>query len=266
MTALDSLLRRERVVAAIGLAVLTALAWLYIWRGAGMGMSALDMTTVALFPHTQPELMPGMAPPPMALLTVVAMWWVMMIAMMTPSAAPLVLLYTRVVRHASGSNDATDVAPLLLVSGYLAVWLAFSIVATALQFLLLRFGLISGMTFWSKSAWLSAAFLIAAGIYQLTPLKLRCLKRCRSPAHFLAKHAGSGRARAWVLGVEHGAWCVGCCWMLMALLFVGGVMNLAWIAVLALLVLAEKVLPHGVVTSRAVGAILIAWGLATLAI
>jgi predicted metal-binding membrane protein len=150
--------------------------------------------------------------------------------------------------------------------GYLSTWLVFSIAAAMLQLALQRAGLISAMMLWSKSALLSASVLVSAGIYQLSPLKRVCLRHCRGPVAFLTRHWRPGRVGAFLMGVDHGAWCVGCCWMLMTLLFVVGVMNLVWIALLALLVLAEKLAPRGVVVSRVSGAALVTWGLATLAI
>lgn len=260
-------LRRDSAVVATALVVLVTLAWLYVWRGAGTGMTALDMTILTLFPHTQAEPMPGMMPPPYVWLVSLPMWWVMMIAMMTPSAAPLILLYSRVQQHAAARSSSVRYAsPLLLAAGYLLVWLVFSLLATTLQYGLQRMELISPMMLWSKSAWLSAAVLVGAGLYQLSPLKQACLKHCRGPAEFLMRHSRPGRVGALVMGLEHGAWCVGCCWSLMLLLFIGGVMNIVWIAVLTLLVLAEKVAPGGAMTARLSGAVLIAWGLATLAI
>jgi len=269
MSTVETLLRRERAVTAAGLAVLILLAWLYVWRGAGMGMSALDMTRLTLFPHAQMEPMAGM---PMSAAsswaTVFAMWWIMMIAMMTPSAAPLVLLYGRVLRHAGAEARArTAYAPAaVLVLGYVAIWLLFAAAAATLQAALQSAGLISAMMLSSTSAVLSASVLIAAGLYQLSPLKHACLRHCRGPVAFLTTHWRPGRIGAFVMGLQHGVWCVGCCWLLMALLFVGGVMNIAWIALLALLVLAEKVAAHGVAVSRAAGGILIVWGVATLAV
>jgi predicted metal-binding membrane protein len=261
--ALDSTLRRERAVTALGLAVLTLLAWFYVWQGAGMGMSALDMTAATLFPHVQPDPMPGMALPATPWITVIAMWWVMMIAMMTPSAAPLVLLYDRVIRHASARGDVRLASPLFLIAGYLATWLVFAVAAAALQYALERAGLISAMVLWSKSAWLSCVVLVSVGIYQLSPLKHRCLKHCRGPVEFLTRHSRPGAWGAWVMGLEHGAWCVGCCGLLMALLFVGGVMNLVWIALITLLVLVEKLVPRGMAVGRVAGALLIIWGVVT---
>lgn len=268
MTRLDALLRRERAVVAAALALLVLLAWIYLWRGAGTGMSALDMTKLTLFPHAQAEPMSGMTPPPYLWSVALAMWWVMMIAMMMPSAAPLILLYGRVLRHSADKKQigATYTLPLLLAAGYLIAWLAFSMVATILQYALQRAALMSSMMLWSKNAWLSAAVLIGAGVYQLSPLKQSCLKHCRSPMQFLTRRWQPGLRGALVMGLEHGAWCVGCCWLLMLLLFIGGVMNLVWIALLALLVLVEKLAPNGAVASRMSGAVLIVWGVITLAV
>jgi len=231
-----------------------------------MGMSGLDMTRLALFPHLQAESMPGMQPAPFAWASAIAMWWVMMIAMMTPSAAPLILLYGRVLRHAQPGRSGDDAyaPPALLAAGYLLVWLGFSVGATALQRLLQPSGLISPMMLWSKSAALSAAVLAAAGFYQLSPLKRACLRHCRGPVEFLTTYWRPGPLGALALGLRHGAWCVGCCSVLMALLFVGGLMNLAWIAALTLLVLVEKLAPAGPVVSRIAGVVLLLWAGATL--
>ena len=274
MSSLDAVLRRERAVVLSALAALTALAWLYIVRGAGMGMSGLEMTRLALFPHALPDpaagmgAMPGMSMPPAATwATVAGMWWVMMIAMMTPSAAPLVLLYARVLRHHGLHGTGSAYAPsAFLVVGYLLVWLAFSAAAATLQVALQRAGLISDMLLSSRSALLSAGVLLAAGVYQLSPLKHACLRHCRGPVEFLTRHWRPGVTGALSTGVRHGAWCLGCCWMLMALLFVGGIMNLVWVAVLALLVLAEKAAPAGPRLGGVVGGVLIAWGIATLVV
>jgi predicted metal-binding membrane protein len=272
VSAIEALLKRERAIIAAGLVLLTTLAWIYVWRGAGMGMSALDMTRLTLFPHVQANGGGDLSTPAVAWPTVILMWWVMMIAMMTPSAAPLVLLYGRVLRHSSRhGSDSNQSGPggvyassSFVAAGYLCVWLAFSAAATALQYAFVQTGLISAMLLSSRNAALSATVLILAGAYQLSPLKHACLKHCRGPVEFLTRHWRPGRSGALILGLEHGAWCVGCCWMLMVLLFVGGVMNLAWIALLAVLVLAEKVAPAGVVVGRVVGVVLIGWGIATL--
>ncbi len=264
MIALEAILRRERAVVATGLVALVALAWYYVWVGAGMGMSALDMTSATLFPHREADVPGDMDP---TALVVVLMWWVMMIAMMTPSAAPLVLLYSRVARHhaGDGARAGAAIAPAaLLVAGYLLAWLLFSLCAAAMQELLQPAGLISGMMLWSKTAALSATVLAAAGLYQLSPLKQACLVQCRAPQQFLVRHWRPGRLGAMWLGMRHSAYCVGCCWLLMALLFVGGIMNLVWIAALTLFVLVEKLAPAGAQIGRWSGALLLAWAAATL--
>lgn len=280
--AFERLLRRDRWITLAALATLCALAWLYILGGAGLGMSAWQMTTFSLFPHRHmaamnmpmPDMagmeMPGMTMPPPAWslqlwAITIAMWWVMMIAMMAPSAAPAILLFARVHRQAAAGGGVTEpIAPTgPFAAGYLAVWLAFSVAATALYWLLTQTGLVSSMTMASQSRWLSGGVLIAAGLYQLSPLKGVCLSHCRAPATFLSRHWRPGWAGALRLGVLHGAYCVGCCWLLMALLFVGGVMNLAWIAAIAVLVLAEKAAPAGRWIGRAAAIALLAWGAAT---
>ena len=229
MIGIEAVLRRERAVIAAGLAAVVALAWVYLWRGAGMGMSAIDMTTLSLFPHRQADVMGEMD---LTWPVVVAMWWVMMIAMMTRSAAPLVLLYGLVLRRRAAPGQNAYVPSLLLLAGYLGVWLAFSVAAAALQKALQPAGLLSAMMLWSKSAALSAAVLAAAGLYQLSDLKHACLAQCRSPVRYLTEHWRPGHFGSFVLGVRHGGYCVGCCWMLMVLLFVRGGMNLIWIALL----------------------------------
>jgi predicted metal-binding membrane protein len=253
------------------------MAWVYVVTGAGLGMSARQMTTLAFFPHQQPadvmQAMPGMgvdaAPPAWGFANwtlMIGMWWVMMIAMMTPSAAPTILLYARVHRAALAKGQLQDeVAPIgAFAAGYLSVWFAFAVAATALHYALEHAGLLSTMMMGSRSRWLSGGVLIAAGLYQLSPLKNVCLAQCRAPASFLARHWHPHAAGAVRLGAQHGAYCVGCCWMLMALLFVGGVMNLIWIAALTTLVLIEKVLPRGQWIGRSAGVALAGWGIATL--
>jgi predicted metal-binding membrane protein len=273
----EHLLRRDRIVTLAALVILCALAWLYIVKGAGLGMSARQMTTLAFFPHQQAGEamleMPGMQVDTersawgfntWALM--IGMWWIMMIAMMTPSAAPTILLYARVHRAALAREPCRDeAAPIgAFAAGYLSVWLAFSVAAAALHYALERAGLVSTMMMGSRSRWLSGAVLIAAGLYQLSPLKSVCLRQCRAPASFLARHWRPHAAGALRLGIKHGAYCVGCCWMLMALLFVGGVMNLIWIAALTTMVLIEKVLPRGQWIGRSAGVALAGWGIATL--
>jgi len=171
-----------------------------------------------------------------------------------------------VLRHRRGESSAVLAPAIYVAAGYLAVWLAFAILAATIQLLVLRSGFLSSTTLWSSSAVFSAAVLALAGVYQLSPFKSACLAHCRGPAEFLAHHWRPGRIGAFAIGVRHGAYCVGCCWMLMALLFVGGVMNLVWIAALAILVLVEKLAPAGAVVGRASGLVLLAWAVATLVV
>jgi predicted metal-binding membrane protein len=267
---LEHLLRRDRMITLAGLLILCALAWLYIVKGVGLGMSARQMTTLAFFPHQQsqaPDVDTGGSAWGLATWALmIGMWWIMMIAMMTPSAAPAILLYARVHRNAVAREQVRDeVAPIgAFATGYLSVWLGFAVGAAALHWALERSELVSAMMMGSRSRWLSGAVLIAAGLYQLTPLKNVCLAQCRAPAAFLARHWRPHASGALQLGARHGAYCVGCCWMLMALLFVGGVMNLIWIAALTTMVLIEKVLPRGQWIGRGAGVALAGWGVATL--
>ena len=261
MSSFEIVVGRERVITALGIVAVVALSWAYLWTGAGTGMSALDMTAVALFPHRLADGGGGMDP---SLPTVILMWWVMMIAMMTPSATPLILLYRRVLRHHASTESSSAVPSMFLLAGYLTAWLAFSICAASLQKVLQPTGLISEMMLWSKSAPLSAIVLASAGVYQFSPLKRACLTQCRSPVNFLTAHWRPGVAGSFLLGMHHGIYCVGCCWLLMALLFVGGIMNLVWIAALALIVFIEKILPGGERVGRVPGVVLIAWAGVTL--
>jgi predicted metal-binding membrane protein len=263
--ALERLLKRDRDITLAGLAALCVLAWAYIVVGAGLGMSAWEMTELSLFPHRQGGPMAGATWSPSAWALIAVMWWTMMIAMMAPSAAPTILLFAQVHRSALGQGRMQDrFAPIgAFVAGYLWVWLIFSAVATGLQWALESSALVSAMMMGSRSRWLSGGVLIAAGLYQLSPLKQACLSHCRAPASFLTRHWRPKASGAFRLGMLHGGYCVGCCWLLMALLFVGGVMNLVWIAALAVLVLVEKVLPAGRWAGRAAGVAVIVWGIAT---
>ncbi|MCJ7421908.1 DUF2182 domain-containing protein [Sphingomicrobium astaxanthinifaciens] len=250
----EALLARHRslTIAALGLIALLAWGWLLAGAGMGMGISA----SLAPFPHREAPTMAMAVGFPLLF----AMWWVMMVAMMLPAAAPTILLYARAARHGGIARPA--VTRFLL--GYLLVWGLFSALAAALQLMLQREALVTGMAMASASRWLSGGLLIAAGLYQFSPVKDRCLALCRHPAVFIARHQRPGAWGVLRLGLLHGTYCAGCCWALMALLFVLGVMNIAWIALLTLLVAAEKLLPAGRAIARVGGALLILWGLASL--
>jgi predicted metal-binding membrane protein len=183
----------------------------------------------------------GMAMPaplsPEAIAAAFLMWALMMVAMMLPSALPMILLHAKLAQR----TDATAVFALT----YVAVWTAASLIAAAAQQGLVAARLLDGDRLLFGNRMIGGALLIAAGLYQLTPLKRRCLERCRSPLSFLMSGWRPGIGGALLLGLRHGLYCLGCCWMLMALLFVGGVMNLAWVALLAAIVLIEKIAPGG---------------------
>ena len=247
-------LRYDRAVVLAGLCFVVLLAWTYLLLGAGMEMETMDMGGGQIMVML-PQWSPGYG------LVVFVMWAVMMVAMMLPSTAPVTLLIASIaLSRGSRSLGSTP----MFVAGYLAVWFVFAAAATLLQWRLELAGMLSE-TMALASTVAAGVLLIAAGVYQWTPLKQACLRHCRSPFDFLLFHWREGAAGAFVSGVRHGAFCFGCCWMLMALLFVGGVMNLAWIGGIALLVLVEKVLPWGGLTGRATGAVMIAWGGFTLA-
>jgi predicted metal-binding membrane protein len=252
---LEAVLRRDRMVLVAGLVVVLGMAWGWLVTGAGMEMSAVEMTAMA---GMNGWLMrPAVWTPAYAVL-IFAMWWVMMVAMMLPSAAPMLLLFARVNR-----KDKEAGAPLvpivLFAAGYLLVWGGFSAIATALQWGLESARLLSPMLV-TTNKWLGAGILIAAGLSQFTPLKAICLRHCRTPLGFLLGSWRPGRLGALRMGLEHGAFCLGCCWFLMALLFFGGVMNLYWIAGLAVFVLLEKTIPLGHWLGRVAGVVLVAWG------
>lgn len=254
---LEAVLRRDRAVVAGALAAIVAIAWVWIAFGAGAGMAAVAPAGG----------MAGMAMEPAAwgpayAVLVFAMWWVMMVAMMLPSATPMLLVFARVNR-AERSRQRPYVPTGIFAAGYLAAWGGFSAAATLLQWSLQRFGLLSPMLT-PTSYRLGGAILIVAGLWQLTPIKNVCLSHCRSPLGFLVAGWQPGPFGAFRLGLRHGAYCLGCCWLLMGLLFFGGVMNLLWIAGLAVFVLVEKVVPMGRWIGRVAGAGVAAWGMALI--
>lgn len=252
---LQALLRRDRLVLVAGLVTIIVMAWVWLLAGAGMEMSAIQMTAMAGMDGWL--MQPAVWTAAYAAL-IFAMWWVMMVAMMLPSAAPMLLLFARINRKDKAASGSL-VPTFLFTGGYLLVWGAFSLVATALQWGLESARLLSPMLV-AANHWLGAAILIAAGVWQLTPLKAMCLGHCRTPLGFLVGHWRAGSLGAVRMGLEHGVYCLGCCWFLMALLFFGGVMNLYWIVGLAVFVLFEKTVAFGHLLSRAVGIGLLIWG------
>jgi len=242
---LERVLERDSHIVIGGLIFVCLASWLYILTGAGMDMREMASTTR----DTMMTMSLAWTPAYFALM--LAMWWVMMVAMMVPSAAPMILIFARVQRKKL-PHEHPGLRVGLLTFGYLLLWLAFSLGATLLQWGLGSFALLSPMLI-SSSKYLGVAIFLAAGIYQLTPLKQACLAHCRSPISFFSSHWRQGDWGALGMGLHHGAYCVGCCWFLMGLLFFGGVMNLLWIAAIAIFVLLEKILPAGQLFSRVSG-------------
>jgi predicted metal-binding membrane protein len=242
-------LQRRSLQIWIPLALLLLVSWAWIvvmardMYGAMDGASAWMMTMQWDWPH---------------LFLLWAMWAVMMTAMMLPSAAPVLLLYAGAARQQSRSTSPYGVQSFAL--GYLVVWSLFSLAATVLQRALANLSLVSPMMEIANPV-AGGVLLIAAGLYQFTPLKRACLNACLSPIGFLMRRWRSGAMGAFRMGVEHGAYCVGCCWALMLLLFVGGVMNLAVIAALTAFVAFEKLGPFGQAGARVSGVLLVAAGL-----
>ncbi|HEV8552448.1 MAG TPA: DUF2182 domain-containing protein [Casimicrobiaceae bacterium] len=244
----------DRAVAITALLALCGLAWAYLLYLA-WGMAHMDVGAGM-------AIMPRMASwQSVDLALVFAMWSIMMIAMMVPSAAPMMLLFAALSRKLGEPRPRSEF--FAFVGGYVAVWSGFSLLATLMQWGLLEARLVSPMMR-ASSPWLSGALLLAAGLYQLTPLKQACLARCRSPLAFLTAEWRKGLRGAFVMGVRHGLFCLGCCWLAMLLLFVLGVMNAVWIAVLAMFILAEKTLPGSRWLSATGALVFIGWGVALL--
>jgi predicted metal-binding membrane protein len=249
-TALERVLKRDRTITALGLAAIAALAWSYTILIASMGGG--DMAGAASH-MAMPQDQPWSG---VDFLLMFAMWMVMMVAMMLPSAAPMLLLFTTANRR---QVQNPHLRTWLFAGAYLVVWAGFAAIATLANWALHSRGLMTSIMGSAVPIW-GAGLLIAAGLYQCTPLKLACLNKCRSPLAFLMSEWREGRLGTFVMGLRHGGYCLLCCWALMALLFVLGVMNLAWIALLAAFVLIEKLASSGPWLSRASGLLLIGWG------
>lgn len=255
-------LANERLIvgSALALAVIGSAA--FILGGGGTGMSALDMSRdtgpLGALLSGAPDMVMPMVWTFRYAVVVFIMWGLMMVAMMVPSAAPTILLYSRLTGARAGRT-------LSFAVGYLLVWAAFSALATALQAGLAALGRVSTMYMTLGTPLMGAAVLIGAGLYQVTPLKRACLSNCRGPVQALTRHRRSGRLAGLRMGMAHGLDCLGCCWALMALLFVGGVMNLWWVIALALYIAVEKLAPGGDRLARPFGILLVLAGLGLLA-
>jgi predicted metal-binding membrane protein len=247
---LEEVLKRDRTVILSGLAGVVALAWVYMFylawdtRNMDMGME-MTMPRMQAWGSVDFVLM-------------LVMWAVMMVAMMVPSAAPMILMFATVNRRRR-EQQSPFVPTGVFLLGYLILWTGFSAVATLAQWGFHTAALLSPMMV-STSPILGAVLLLTAGIFQWTPLKHACLAHCRSPLGFLMTEWREGARGTLIMGLRHGGYCVVCCWLLMALLFVAGVMNLFWVAIIAALVLVEKVIPAGHWVSRVAGLLFIGWG------
>jgi predicted metal-binding membrane protein len=261
-TLLEAVLRHDRQTVIAALVAVIALAWIWILLGAGTGMSAIGMILGA-DPDGMARLMAPAEWTAGYAGVMFTMWWVMMAAMMLPSAAPILLLFARINRK-ERSTGRPFIPTGVFAAGYLTAWGGFSVLATGAQWVLERLGLLSPMMA-TTSYWLGGAILLAAGIWQLTPIKGICLRHCRSPMGFLVQSWRPGRGGAFRMGLEHGSFCLGCCWFLMGLLFFGGIMNLFWIIGLAAFVLLEKTVPMGSWIGRIVGVGAAAWGVLLVA-
>jgi predicted metal-binding membrane protein len=232
---LERLLRRDRLLIAAALAALTALSWLQMVLPAACPVPAPGGAAASLAPCCGSRF--GVA---------FAMWVVMMAGMMIPSVAPMVLTHAAIARRraAGGAPHVSSALflSLLFLAGYLCAWVAFSAAAAAAQGALLRAAVLDGRSL-SVGPWAGAAVLAAAAAFQLSPAKSACLAQCRTPVGYFVTEWRDGKAGAVMMGLRHGAFCIGCCWMLMAVLFAVGIMNIVWGAALTAFVVAEKVLP-----------------------
>jgi predicted metal-binding membrane protein len=250
MEVAESVLRRDRVIVLGGLAVISALSWAYVSYLA-IDMNTTDMGMEMAMPRMQAWSV-------MEFILTFVMWAVMMVAMMTPSAAPMILVFAGINRRRR-KQQVSYVPTSVFLLGYLVVWAAFSVLATAAQWGLHTASLLSPMMA-STNPILGGVLLLVAGIYQWTPLKHACLSKCRSPLGFVLTGWREGGWGAFLMGLKHGGYCAGCCWSLMTLLFVAGVMNLIWVAAIAGFILLEKVVPAGDRLGRVAGILLAGWG------
>ena len=249
-TYLEAVLKRDRLVVLAGVFGVAALAWAYTvyvalstGTGAGAAMAMPNMQSWGLAHWV----------------SMFIMWMVMMAAMMVPSAAPMLLLFATVNRQRK-TKQQPYVSTGVFLLGYILVWCGFAAGATVGNWALHTHAMLSSMMGASTNALLGGTLLLAAGVFQWTRLKYVCLTNCRSPLSFIMTGWRDGVGGALQMGLRHGVYCLGCCWILMALLFVLGVMNLVWIAALAAFVLLEKVAPKGQLLGRAGGVLLAAWG------
>ena len=257
VTPLEAILRRDRAVVSVGLILVAGLAWCYLLYLAWDMQNSMDAGSMPMGMNLAMSQVRAWGAIDFMLMFI--MWSVMMTAMMVPTAAPTILTFATINRKRLEKRQPF-VPTTTFVSGYVLVWVGFAAAATLAQWVL-NAGAMLSPTMASANPFVGGSLLIAAGLFQWSPIKYACLKHCRSPLGFFMTEWREGPKGALVMGLRHGTFCLGCCWTLMALLFVLGVMNLLWIAVLASFVLFEKVAPKGHGVSRVTGLLLFAWGL-----
>lgn len=255
---LETVLKRDRLIVLAGLMGLTILAWGYMIHEA-RAMTLTGVCSCAGMKMSGPDVNSWSVS---AIVPLFLMWSEMMVAMMLPSAAPMILTFAAVNRRRR-EQDQPFVPTVLFVLGYLVIWTGFSLLVALVQWVLHGAVLLSPIMV-STSPVLAGALLITAGVFQWTPLKHACLRHCRSPLSFLMTDWHEGRRGAWLMGLKHGVYCTGCCWLLMTLLFVAGVMNMWWVAIIAGFVLLEKIAPKRLAIGRAAGLFLTGWGILTI--
>jgi predicted metal-binding membrane protein len=229
--------RREQIIVLAALAALTALSWIYVYLQMAPMAGMAGMAPAAFAPWRAVDFALN-----------VAFWWAMMPGMMLPSAAPMIMIFATVNRR-KNERGQPWVPTAVFTAGYLVAWGGFAVVASLADWALEQAALISPAS-QSLAPFLAAAVVAAAGLYQLSPLKTACLAHCRSPFDFVLNHWRDGRFGALQMGLAHGFYCLGCCWLLMALLFAAGIMSLLWMALIAIFVLLEKLLPAGLWVAR----------------
>jgi predicted metal-binding membrane protein len=261
-----SLPRADRVWISASLIAIATLSWLYLLMlDHEMSAMQIDSAMTSAINSAMKTVMQPMAKPWSAVdfALTFAMWWVMMTGMMLPSALPMVEMFARINRN-KREKGKPYVPAMVFAAGYLLAWGIYSLAATGAEWTLESLALMSPMGAVNSPAFGGMVF-IAAGIYQFTPLKQACLRHCRSPLSFILNSWRDGSTGALQMGASHGFYCLGCCWILMLLLFAVGVMNLLWVAIIAVLVLLEKLLPAGVGVARLSGAVMCAWGVFLIA-
>ena len=271
---LSTVLEKDNLIVYLSIFLIVIITGLYTIFGIGMPMSAIEMTKMSgIFSMSSSmEMNMNMGSNNMDMknrwsismaISMFLMWWLMMIAMMTPSAAPTLLLFHNLKKIGSEGKKALSYTYLFLF-GYLIIWAIFSLIACIIHKFFDTSSITDAAMMQLKSVQFSGILLITAGVYQFTPLKNACLERCRTPIDFLSSNNRKGAKGSFIMGAHHGLFCLGCCWALMALLFVGGVMNLFWITGLALYVLIEKIIIKAGWLDKIMGLILIFFGTSLL--